>query len=66
MDTKKDVGEMFLSVLIPIFRPSHCPYRRISNFKPAHVVSLSISRYGTANPMLIYTNTVNPSMEFTT
>ena len=27
---------MYLSALIPTIRPSHCPYVRISNVKPAH------------------------------
>ena len=27
---------MYLSVLIPAVRPSHCPLMRISNVKPAH------------------------------
>jgi len=40
MDTKKDVGEMFLFAPIPVFRPSHCPQSRISNYKPAHAERL--------------------------
>ena len=34
---KKDVGESF-SVPIPSIRLSHCPFVRISNWKPAHAV----------------------------
>ena len=34
---KKDVGVKFLSAPILTFRPSHCPFLRISNVKPAHV-----------------------------
>ena len=33
--TKKDVETCF-SAPIPLLRPSHCPYRRISNVKPVH------------------------------
>ncbi len=36
MGTKKDVGVKFLSALIPIIRPSHCPFMKISNRKSAH------------------------------
>ena len=36
METKK-TWENCLSAPIPNFRPSHCPYMRISNVKPAHV-----------------------------
>ena len=35
METKK-TWEYVSLVLIPTFRPSHCPYMRISNVKPAH------------------------------
>ena len=33
---QKRRGSKYLSALIPDFRPSHCPYMRISNLKPAH------------------------------
>ena len=35
METKK-TWEYVSRALIPILRPSHCPYLRISNVKPAH------------------------------
>ena len=42
---KKDVGAMYLSAPIPIFRLSHCPHLRISNVKPAHVERYIYTHY---------------------
>ena len=52
---KKDVGVMYLSVLIPVFRLSHCLYVRISNAKPAHAERYIYIHYGHSIPTHLYT-----------
>ena len=41
---------MSLRVLIPDDRPSHCPYMRISNVKPAHASDDISIHHGAVNP----------------
>ena len=41
---------MSLRVLIPDDRPSHCPYMRISNVKPAHASDDISLHHGAVNP----------------
>ena len=53
---------MYLSALIPVFRPSHCPQSRISNMKPAHASDLYI--HTTAIIIPGYTYPRNPSLGY--
>jgi hypothetical protein len=65
MDTKKDVGVMFLSAPIPVFRPSHCPLERISNFKPAHAERLCTFTLRRTTPKGYIRKDSKPKVEFT-
>ena len=56
---------MSLSVPIPSFRSSHCPFMRISNFKPAHVRWCYPTLQHTSPTPAIYAKIVRPWMEYT-
>ena len=45
MGTKKDVEQSFSPSPIPIFRPSHCLYLKISIRRPAHVERHILTHY---------------------
>ena len=47
---KKRRGSKFLTAPIPKIRPSHCPLVRISNVKPAHVISDNICTLRSTHP----------------
>ena len=75
METKK-TWEYVSRALIPILRPSHCPYLRISNVKPAHASDDIYTHYGmgsqgndndndNVNDTYIYAKRVSPLLAYT-